>query len=169
MPNQWQLTCEPEGPCYVIVNKSDVYFCVEQWDGGYPPGPDWGVGRLDRKVVGRTPRPIQQLGSPAPNLTMIHHPNRIPMKVESVQLQSSGSGYYVVGGHVLQNSSGSMVIDESTGEVVGSVHGPGAGGPHPIGEGCAPPPYESGCVREDFAVPGSVYLTAAYLAAAYVP
>jgi hypothetical protein len=167
-PDQWQLTCDPFDPeyCWVTVDKDDVYFCVEQWDGFMnSPYPDWGVGRLDRKVKGRTPRRVRTDPTlPNTALTIVGHPNSIPMKVEEVQLVSPGPVTFATTGHVLQQSSGSMVVDPATDEVVGAVRT----GYHPIGFGCAdtdPLVWK----REDFAAPSSVTATAAYLAAAYVP
>jgi hypothetical protein len=160
------MTCEPAG-CYVIVNKSDVYFCVEQWD-NYPTE-DWGVGRLDRRVAGRAPLRIHDV-STAPNqdLVIIGHPNRIPMKVEQVQLQTWGSGpsagQFSSTGHILNHSSGSMVVDVGTKKVVGAVY---SGNP-PIGPGCLPADPAS-CYRENFASPGVAYGWAAYPGAAYIP
>ena len=166
-PNQWQLTCEPEGDCYVIVDKSDVYFCVQQWD-NYP-AQDWAVGRLDRKVTGRHPLQIHDdpLTTPSTNLVIVGHPNRIPMKVEGVQLTSWAGGGWNSTGHVLNHSSGSMAVDASSNKVIGAV----SGGNSPHGEGCNPPPNESGCEREDFAstVNQGAGGSAAYLGAAYIP
>jgi hypothetical protein len=165
-PNQWVPTCDPFDPgnCWVIVNKSDVYFCVEQWD-EFLQGKDWGVGRLDRKVRGRTPLRIHtDVTAPNTSLMIIGHPNAIPMKLEQVQLQSWGNDSFSSTGHILSHSSGSMVLDTITGEVIGTV----TSGNPPIGLGCYSDP-DVICYRENFALSGSVSGTAAYLAAPYIP
>jgi hypothetical protein len=149
----------------VLVNKSDVYYCVEQWD-NYP-AEDWGVGRLDRRVADRTPLPIKTTTTaPDSNLMIIGHPNQIPMKLEQVGLTGWGNGAFSSTGHILNHSSGSMVLDITTGEVVATV----TSGSPPIGVGCyLQNPSPEDCYREDFDAPGSVSGTAAYLAASHIP
>jgi len=144
---------------------------MEQWDGWANPNPpplapDWGIARLDRKVAGRVPLQIKETTSaPNTNLFIIGHPNSIPMKIEQVQLQTGSwsNGYFASTGHILPHSSGSMVIDPISNEVVGTVYS----GANTVGEGCSPafPPF---CTREDFASTGGVNETAAYLAKDYI-
>jgi len=172
-PDQWQLTCEPGTlNCWILVNKDDVYYCVQQWDGcnttSCPFDTDWGVGRLDRSVKGRIPMPIKRnpLPLPGPDVTIVGHPNSIPMKVEQVQLPSPGpTGDYNATGHVLLHSSGSMVIDDVAGEVIGTV----IAGNHQIDFACDPPPDADACYREDFAGPNGALAVPSYLAAPYIP
>jgi len=166
---QWQAVCSGAGEenCWVIVNKSDVYYCVQQIDCPNGGADDWAVVQLDRNVVGRTPLPIRRDNLPPsdPDLTIVGHPIRIPMKIEEdVQLLFSGSGYYQVDANVISGNSGSMVVDDENGEVIGVVNGPGDA----IGVGCEPAEPDD-CYRENFAALNLVYVTAAYLAKDYIP
>ena len=111
--------------------------------------------------------PIKRSATPLPDthVTIVGHPNSIPMKVERVQLPSPGpTGNYFSTGHVLFHSSGSMVIDEVTGEVIGTVRSGG----HLVGVACDPPP-DTICHREDFAGASGVEAVPSYLAAGYIP
>jgi len=170
---EWHATCDdPNDPsnCWVLVNASDVYTCKKQWDGcTNDPIGEWAVVQLDREVPDRTPLPIQRSDGPPPHLdlTVVGHPNRIPMKVESVQLLYSSPGEYGINGHLLFGNSGSMVIDDITGNVIGTVYGYNAF--HTIALACDPPPDSSACYREDFVSTGSFIVTPAYLAEGYIP
>jgi V8-like Glu-specific endopeptidase len=177
-PNQWQMTCAPgSDQCWVTIPQADVYDCADVvlGDGA---GDDWAVVRLDRDVAGGTPLEIRRDSTPPAEdtkMTIVGHPNHIPLKWEqgtSFHLDSSGSGdlYTVQGAHVLQQSSGSMAVDEDTKEVIGIVYH----GHYDVGPGCQdqnPPPDP--CYREDLASevgdPELALLTPAYLAKDHIP
>jgi hypothetical protein len=174
-PNQWQMTCSQDGDpgstvCWVTVPEQDVYSCQSVALGGVEPGTsgDWAVVTLDRAVQGR--RPLRILRDPgqfppvdAP-VTIVGHPNRIPMKVENVTVKNAGPSYSTTG-RVLNGHSGSMAVDDGTGRVIGVV----VAGGHPILPGC---PLETPprCYREWFEAPGAgAWLTPAWLAKDYIP
>ena len=159
----WQMTCEG-GQCWVTVPEADVYFCNGIH---YSPTYDWAVVDLDRRVTGRNPLPIREqpyAPDPYTDITIVGHPNRIPMKVQHTEIPQGGG--YTVRAHVLGGSSGSMAVDDTTGEVVGVLS---TGGAFPL-EGCQPDPVPAPCYREWFTNPSaSATMVAAYLAGAYIP
>jgi hypothetical protein len=169
IPGQWPMTCDASGTCWVNVPASSVYACQSVVIGGVEPGTsgDWAVVTLDRSVQGhaalqilRDPAQFPPLDSP---VTIVGHPNRIPMKVEHVTVASAGPSYGTTG-HVLKGHSGSMAVDAGTGKVVGVV----VAGGHQLLPGCnALPP---GCRREWFEDPNAgAWLTPAWLAKDYIP
>jgi hypothetical protein len=171
-PGQWQMTCDQDSTvCWVTVPERDVYSCQSVVLGGIEPGTsgDWAVVTLDRRVWGRTPLRILRDPGQFPPLdtpvTIVGHPNRIPMKVENVTVKNAGPSSYRTTGHVLRGNSGGMAVDDGTGRVIGIV----VAGGHRILPGCQPqmPP---GCHREWFEDPGAgAWLTPAWLAKDYIP
>jgi len=169
-PDQWQLTCDPLDPhdCWVTVPAADVYSCVDAHV-VHNAHADWAVATLDREVEGRTPLAILR-EPPSPSagsdVTIVGHPNRIPMKVEHVEVTTQCTSVtcstFGTTGHVLKGNSGSMLVDNVTRKVIGVV----VGGGGPLTVGCAP--FDD-CKRENFTVPGSASSTPAWLAAAYIP
>ena len=174
-PGQWQMTCSQDTDpgnvvCSVTVPENDVYSCKSVIRGGVEPGTsgDWAVVTLDRDVPGRTPLRILRDPAQFPPLdtpvTVVGHPNRIPMKVENVTVRSAGPSYGITG-HVLPGSSGSMAVDDATGKVIGVV----VTGGHGILPGC-PLQTPPRCYREWFDNPsGGAGLTPAWLAKDYIP
>jgi hypothetical protein len=164
-PNQWQMTCDPGGSdlCWVTIPKKDVYSCVQaRWM--HTLDEDWAVARLDRVVQGGTPLPILRKpaefppdGSP---VTIVGHPNRIPMKVEHVHVTDQCHDPYCTTGHVLNGSSGSMAVDDVTGKVIGVV----VDGDAVIRRDCS-----SNCLREWLSDPRHVKVSPAWQAAAHIP
>lgn len=158
-PDQWQ--CDSY-PCRVPVPEADVYSCVSVATGAG----DWAVVTLDRDVQGRDPLPILREASFPPTstpVTVVGHPNRIVMKVEYAAVSSNCST--CVDAHILHGSSGSMVVDETSGKVIGIVT-TGAYGLLPGCEYDTDPP----CYREWFGMPGAhAYVTPAWLAQAHIP
>jgi hypothetical protein len=168
---QLQVTCDPSGsPCWVNVPAKDVYECQSVTLGGIEPGTsgDWAVVTLDRGIQGRTPLRILRDPDQFPPLdspvTIVGHPNRIPMKVENVTVKSAGPSYSTTG-HVLKGNSGGMAVDDGTLKVIGVV----VGGGHLILPGC-PPQVPADCRREWFEDPNAVAgLTPAWLAKDFIP
>lgn len=162
-PNQWQLNCEPDEVCTVLVPPQDVYSCESVVLS--PPDEDWAVVTLDRTVQNRTPLPILR-SEPFPPVStpvmIVGHPNRIPMKVEHVNVVTATSPYYI-DAHVLQGSSGGMVVDEASGEVIGIASGFQT---LPV----IRPEFDSTCYYEWFSNPNAgASVTPAWLAQAYIP
>jgi hypothetical protein len=172
---QLQPTCDSSGTCWVNIPAEDVYSCASFVKGGVQPGTtgDWAVVTLDRSVSGRNPLDIARdpldfppVSSPA---TIVGHPNRIPMKVESVVVTQAGPSY-TTSGHILHGSSGSMVVDDATDRVIGIVVSFASGSSAPL-PGCQPPNSdEIECYREWFTNPsGGAWMTPAWLAKDYIP
>jgi hypothetical protein len=165
-PNQWPITCDESiNPyCWVTIPEDNVYSCDNVVLG--PPDEDWAVVRLDRNVAGGSPLSIRRGTTPPDNgipVTIVGHPNHIPMKVERHTLFQAANGeYFAYDAHILHNSSGSMAVDEATREVIGIV----STGTIAIGQDC----QYNDCFREDFSN-HSVWaqMTPAYLAAANIP
>jgi len=164
-PNQWPMTCDPDrsDPCWVTIPESNVYSCVRaRWT--HTREEDWAVARLDRVVQGGTPLPILRKpedfppdGSP---VTIVGHPNRIPMKIERVKVIDHCPYPYCTTGHVLNGSSGSMAVDDVTGRVIGIV----VDGDPVIRRDCS-----RSCLREWLSDPRHVKLSPAWQAAAHIP
>ena len=172
--NQWQLNCEGGGDeCWVNIAADDVYRCESAVVGQGPINDDWAVVELDRPVTGGEPLEIRRDPNPLPDGTPIAitgHPNHIPMKSElnrEFKKLSAEVQYRAIGAHVLINSSGSMAVEESTGEVVGIVRQ----GFFDILAGCG----GGDCFRERFVTPSDpnnnavALITPAYLAADNIP
>jgi hypothetical protein len=168
-PGQWPITCDQSGTCWVNVPSADVYACRSFVKGGLQPGTtgDWAVVTLDRTVQGahtplrilRDPGQFPPVGSP---VTIVGHPNRIPMKVENTSVTHAGA--YLTDGHVIPGHSGSMAVDDATGLVVGVV----VAGSWRLLPGCQPP--NNVCYREWFENPNALAaLTPAWLAKDYIP
>jgi hypothetical protein len=171
VPDQWQMTCDQDGTvCWVTVPQRDVYSCQSVILGGIAPGTsgDWAVVTLDRRVPDRPPlrilRDPGQFPPPGAPVTIVGHPNRIPMKVEHVTVRNAGPSSYGTTGHVLKGHSGGMAVDDGTGRVIGVV----VTGGHAILPGCQPP--APACYREWFEDPAAgAWLTPAWLAKEYIP
>ena len=170
IPNQWQMTCDTSGTCWVNVPAEDVYRCVSVVRGGVQPGTsgDWAVVTMDRTIQGehgplhilRDQTQFPPVGSP---VTIVGHPNRIPMKAENVQVRYAGPSYGT-SGHILHGHSGSMAVDDATGAVIGVVVSAGI----QLLPGCQPPNNQ--CYREWFENPSAgAWLTPAWLAKDYIP
>jgi hypothetical protein len=84
------------------------------------------------------------------------------MKVEYATV--SIPSIYWINAHVINGSSGSMVVDEATGKVIGVV----SGGHNPLAPGCEFD-TEPQCKRERFSAPVNVALTPAWQAALHIP
>jgi hypothetical protein len=94
----------------------------------------------------------------------VGHPNRIPMKVEYSNVKAGCP--QCVDAHVLNGSSGSMVVDEASGKVIGIVWGT-FDGPVPA---CDAPYEPEPFYREWFSNPGAAALvTPAWIAAPHIP
>lgn len=164
-PNQWQMTCDPggTGPCWVTIPDQDVYSCMSAyWT--HNEHEDWAVARLDRVVAGGTPLPIirteQEFPADGSPVTIVGHPNRIPMKVEHVHVTGQCRFSYCTTGHVINGSSGSMAVDDVTGKVIGIV----VDGDGEVLHDCS-----SSCLREWLGDPRHVKLNPAWLAASHIP
>src|SRR6185295_20295462 len=108
----------------------------------------------------RDPDQFPPVDSP---VTIVGHPNRIPMKVEDVKVRY-GAPTYGTTGHVLHGHSGSMAVDDATGAVIGVVVSAGI----QLLPGCQP--VVTTCYREWFENPSAgAYLTPAWLAKDYIP
>jgi hypothetical protein len=164
--NQWQMTCA-SGNCWVTIPAANVYECESAVITDAYPSEDWAVVTLDRNVTGVTPLEIRRNSSPPTAhtpISIVGHPNHIPMKVEQgADFREASGVYYADHAHVLLNSSGSMAVDEGTGEVVGVVYyGNGL-----LMPGCDISPT---CYREWFTYQNAnAEMTPAYLAAAAIP
>jgi len=160
-PDQWQCASDTD-PCTVDVPEQDVYSCQSVVRGVE----DWAVVTLDRPVQGRTPLPIlrEPPFPPASTpVTVVGHPNRILMKVEYAAVSPLCSN--CVDAHILHGSSGSMVVDEASGKVIGVV----STGAYWLKPGCE---YDSDppCYREWFGNPTAfAQLTPAWLAGGSIP
>ncbi len=104
--------------------EDDVYFCaqivgrVQVGD-----GPDWGVIRLDRPVVGHTPLPIRRAGTvpTGQSLVMIGHPVGLPTKIAggATVRDNSPASYFQANVDAYGGNSGSAVFNATTLEVEG--------------------------------------------------
>ncbi len=104
---------------------NDVYGCAELVSQHYQglPGHDYALVRLDREVVGHTPFPIQRtinLDNETP-VVVGGHPKGLPWKYsdDARILSNSGSTYFLTSLDAYQGNSGSPVVREDTGEMVG--------------------------------------------------
>lgn len=163
LPGQWEPDCD-DTPCTVSIPPEDVYSCQSVKKG--PSGEDWAVVTLDRNVQGRTPLPILRQPPFPPTstpVTVVGHPNRIPMKVEQVNVIALCAS--CINAHVINGNSGSMVVDEASGKVLGTISGPHG----VLLRGCedtTDPP----CYREWFGNPDAwAFVTPAWQAADYIP
>ena len=103
----------------------DVYGCAELVSQHYQglPGHDYALVRLDREVVGHTPFPIQRdfnLENETP-VVVAGHPKGLPWKYsdDARILSNQGQTYFLTSLDAYQGNSGSPVIREDTGEMVG--------------------------------------------------
>jgi V8-like Glu-specific endopeptidase len=166
LDDQWQMTCSDNLPvCWVTIPETDVYSCYSI---AYDPAQDWAVVTLDRTVQdSRQPLPILRNPPFPPNqtpVTIVGHPNRIPMKVEHVTVTDASQ--YKVGAHVLTGNSGSMVVNDGTGEVIGIASSWDGSTMIQIKQDCT----VDNCHREWFGNPcAGIWLVPAWLASAAIP
>jgi len=93
---------------------------------GYQEGyPDWGLVRLDRRVVGRTPLPLRRSGqvSNGQPLVVIGHPWGLPRKydAEATVRQNTEPTFFQANLDTYQGNSGSPVINLDSMQVEGIV------------------------------------------------
>lgn len=108
----------------LTVPADDVYFCaeiVERVQIG--SGPDWGVIRLDRPVVGHAPLPIRRDGTVPTDqpLVMIGHPVGLPTKIAGgATVRDNGpASFFQANVDAYGGNSGSAVVNATTLEVEG--------------------------------------------------
>lgn len=116
------------GETPTTVPAGSVYQCSEvlgrAFTGLEERDQDFAVFRLDRPVTGRTPLSTAPTGSrvdDAAKLMVIGHPEGVPLQVApngSVRVNANTPRFYTDLDH-LPGNSGSPVIDESSGRVVG--------------------------------------------------
>src|SRR5690606_31591197 len=101
------------------LSVDDVYYCTrtvvfnDEW------GADYAVIELDRAVVGHTPAPIGDTATVGTPVTLIGHPNGIPMKIAGNATVRSTEGIELFADvDAFFGNSGSGVFDD-TGAVIG--------------------------------------------------
>lgn len=105
----------------VTVDEGDVYKCKKVIKASYTRTSDFALIQLDRKVVGHVPVKIAK--TPAKigdKVAMVGHPSGLPQKITDSAVVSSTSEYeFRATLDAFQINSGSMVVNETTGEVLG--------------------------------------------------
>jgi len=112
------------------IAKSEVYGCSrivqrylgdEHWWGGFSV--DYALIKLDRKVTGHTPLPINRSGaiSNGAKLFVIGHPSGLPLKVaaDATVRSTSHRGYFVANLDTFGGNSGSAVFNLDTRKIEG--------------------------------------------------
>ncbi len=98
------------------LSADDVYRCARVLAFRYEGGIDHAVVELDREVVGHTPAVVRSMAGALPAgtaLTLIGHPNGLPMKIASGgAVLSSGSDTLRASVDAFSGNSGSGVFDE---------------------------------------------------------
>lgn len=103
--------------------RADQVYRIEEIVGYNVGYPDWGLIRLDRRVVGRTPLPLRRLGRVADGqrLLVIGHPWGIPRKYDAgaTVRQNTEPTFFQANLDTYQGNSGSPVINLDSMEVEG--------------------------------------------------
>lgn len=105
----------------VTVSEKDIYKCKEVIKQSLTKDSDFAVIRLDRKVEGRVPLKIAKsqakLGD---KVAMVGHPSGLPQKITDGAVVTAVSPYeFKASLDAFQINSGSAVVNEATGEVLG--------------------------------------------------
>ncbi len=103
--------------------RADQVYQIEEIVGHHVGYPDWGLIRLDRQVVGRTPLPLRRAGRVADGqrLLVIGHPWGIPRKYDAgaTVRQNTEPTFFQANLDTYQGNSGSPVINLDSMEVEG--------------------------------------------------
>ncbi|HNW43249.1 MAG TPA: serine protease [Elusimicrobiales bacterium] len=107
------------------VAKSEVYKCASIVKRYLDPamGADYALIKLDRKVTGHKPLPINRSGSIAKDtkIYVIGHPSGLPLKVaaDSKVRDASKKGYFIADLDTFGGNSGSAVFNLATNKIEG--------------------------------------------------
>lgn len=105
----------------VTVSERDVYKCKEVMKHSLTKDSDFAVIRLDRKVEGRAPLKIAKSSAKVGDkIAMVGHPSGLPQKITDNAIVTKVSrSEFKATLDAFQINSGSAVVNEKTGEVLG--------------------------------------------------
>lgn len=129
------------GPSAIIVPKDNVYKCIEWIPVSSDPFVDMVLLRMDRQVVGRRPMKIRRtldtidVGTP---IVTLGHPQSLPMKLDQGTIVNSPGplNNFLLQIHNAHRGSGSMLVNEMTGELLGVMATIANAYACPVGAGC---------------------------------
>lgn len=105
----------------ITVSENDVYKCKSVIKASLTRTTDFALIRLDRKVVGRAPLKIaDRPAKVGDKVAMIGHPSGLPQKIADTAVVTAVSDTeFKATLDAFQLNSGSMVVNETTGELLG--------------------------------------------------